>query len=221
MSEWETLAERDLYTGASPNYGLQTVKVEYTLSPDNTHILFFSKKKGEEFERFGFSVENGEIQKLLEFLHGEVKGEFEVRSQPLWSFTDHGRKIKRMAVETYVSNILDDSRYQRDEQFVIELFKEIHEELGFEEIINLQKEFPDCTCIKDGEEVKIEFEFRSVNFKYHGHNPEKCDYVICWYDDWKKSPDNLPIISIYKVLMEKAEFTISLDSMELEELMKL
>ncbi|NMC60955.1 MAG: hypothetical protein GYA51_16480 [Candidatus Methanofastidiosa archaeon] len=34
------------------------------------------------------------------------------------------------------------------------------------------------------EEVRIEFEYLSSNFKLHKHNPRYCDMIICWEHDW-------------------------------------
>jgi hypothetical protein len=46
-----------------------------------------------------------------------------------------------------------------DEQFVVYLFSMFHRELGFDHIIQMQSnKFPDCTAVKDGHLVTIEFE---------------------------------------------------------------
>jgi hypothetical protein len=48
-------------------------------------------------------------------------------------------------------------------------------------IIKSRTGFPDY-ILEDssGNEVKAEIEFTSDNFILHGHNPAKCDLVICW-----------------------------------------
>jgi len=87
-----------------------------------------------------------------------------------------------------------------NEQGVVYLFGTISRELGF--IIEaIRTDFPDCegkreiTGKKDRwERVKIEFEYKSSNFKAHGHDPELCDIIVCWEDDWKDCP--LEVISL-------------------------
>jgi hypothetical protein len=41
---------------------------------------------------------------------------------------------------------------------------------------------------ENGSDVKIEFEFKSSNFIRHGHNPDECDVIVCWQNDWKNCP---------------------------------
>jgi len=36
--------------------------------------------------------------------------------------------------------------------------------------------------------VRIEFEYKSSNFKEHGHDPSKCDIIVCWEHDWPDCP---------------------------------
>jgi hypothetical protein len=53
--------------------------------------------------------------------------------------------------------------------------------------------FPDCAGkrrVKGGRyvQVDIEFEFRSNHFREHGHDPHKCDLVVCWLNDWVDCP---------------------------------
>ncbi len=53
--------------------------------------------------------------------------------------------------------------------------------------------FPDCLAKRRvapdrWEGVRIEFEFRSRNFRDHGHDPAKCDMIVCWDHDWPDCP---------------------------------
>jgi hypothetical protein len=53
--------------------------------------------------------------------------------------------------------------------------------------------FPDCRAVrrlKDGtwRPVAVEFELRSSNFKAHGHDPARCDLIVCWDHDWQECP---------------------------------
>ncbi|MBI2861188.1 MAG: hypothetical protein HYX89_00045 [Chloroflexi bacterium] len=79
-----------------------------------------------------------------------------------------------------------------NEQGVVLLFGMIARELGFL-VDAVGTGFPDCRAKRRDRrgyyiEVDIEFEFRSSNFREHGHDPEKCDLVVCWEDDWSECP---------------------------------
>ncbi len=81
-----------------------------------------------------------------------------------------------------------------NEQGVVYLFGMVSRELGFL-IESLRTAFPDCEgkyCVDDKkllwEHVLIEFEFRSSNFKVHGHDPNGCDFIVCWIHDWDDCP---------------------------------
>jgi hypothetical protein len=93
-----------------------------------------------------------------------------------------------------------------NEQGVIYLFGMLSKQLGF--IIEaVRTDFPDCEgkrqiSGKQGrwEQVSIEFEYKSSNFKEHGHNPDECDVIVCWENDWRDCP--VEVISL-KELMSK------------------
>jgi hypothetical protein len=36
--------------------------------------------------------------------------------------------------------------------------------------------------------VRVEFEFRSRTFRAHGHDPDQCDVIVCWQDNWPDCP---------------------------------
>jgi hypothetical protein len=75
---------------------------------------------------------------------------------------------------------------------VILLFGMIYRELGY--VVEMVKPgFPDCEAkreVRPGiwRRVRIEFEFRSRKFCKHGHNPEHCDVIVCWENDWPDCP---------------------------------
>ena len=62
--------------------------------------------------------------------------------------------------------------------------------------------FPDCAARrlvaegKDGgagadarwEPMRVEFEYHSRSFLYHGHDAAPCDVVVCWQHDWPDRP---------------------------------
>lgn len=77
------------------------------------------------------------------------------------------------------------------ESAVIFLFGLVAEELGF--ILDaVGMPFPDAVGrrrMADGwRHVRIEFEYRSRNFREHGHDPKGCDLIVCWEDNWPESP---------------------------------
>jgi hypothetical protein len=81
-----------------------------------------------------------------------------------------------------------------NEQGVVVLFGMVCRELGFI-IESMHQSFPDCEakmCIdrKLGrwKKLMIEFEYRSRNFIDHGHDPAKCDLIVCWENNWDDCP---------------------------------
>lgn len=53
----------------------------------------------------------------------------------------------------------------------------------------------------------FEFEYRSSNFKTHGHDPSMVDYLVCWEHDWNGCPDDLQVIELKQVIRDfPAEF---------------
>ncbi len=66
---------------------------------------------------------------------------------------------------------------------VISLFSKMHRELGFSFLKLMRDKYPDCIAEKQGKDVRIEFERRSSDFENQDHNPEDCDYIVCWTDD--------------------------------------
>lgn len=84
-----------------------------------------------------------------------------------------------------------------DEMGLMYLFARHHKAIGFPYIIKIRSKFPDVIAIDDsGERVNVELEYKSSNFKMHGHNPSDCEYCVCWEHDWKDAPPKLRIISL-------------------------
>ena len=80
-----------------------------------------------------------------------------------------------------------------NEQGVIFLFAKYHKELGIEYIEGIQQGFPDAFGRRkigktEYEPVDIEFEFKSIDFKNHQHDPNQCDIIVCWEHNWKECP---------------------------------
>lgn len=79
-----------------------------------------------------------------------------------------------------------------NEQSVVYLFGVVSYELGF--IVEaVQGAFPDCDAKRhigndQWQRVRIEFEYRSRNFKEHAHDPAGADLIVCWIHDWPECP---------------------------------
>jgi hypothetical protein len=86
----------------------------------------------------------------------------------------------------------------RNENGVVFVFARVAEQLGFT-VEKVQAGFPDCTAIWGGRKARIEFEFRSRNFERHGHDPNKCDLVVCWRHDWPGMPVGLAPLELRKI----------------------
>jgi len=75
-----------------------------------------------------------------------------------------------------------------NEQGVVLLFGKISNDLGIC-IERVRTGFPDCEAVRftgrGWERVRIEFEYKSSDFKAHRHNPQGCDMIVCWEHDWK------------------------------------
>jgi predicted DNA-binding protein (MmcQ/YjbR family) len=78
-----------------------------------------------------------------------------------------------------------------NENGVVFLFGKVVEDLNMY-IEEIKPGFPDCVgrrfTGRGWERVSIEFEFKSSNFKQHGHDPRGCDLVVCWEHDWSNCP---------------------------------
>ena len=86
-----------------------------------------------------------------------------------------------------------------EENGVIFLFGKLHERMGFR-IRAIRKGFPDAigeVWIKGKlYPRRIEFEYKSSNFKQHGHNPDECDIIVCWEHDWADCPGNIFVLEL-------------------------
>jgi len=84
---------------------------------------------------------------------------------------------------------------------VVFLFASIYKKLQLQ-IGQIGAAYPDCTAYKQvgdrQKEIKIEFEYRSSNFARHGHDPKRCDCVVCWHHDWYDKPRHIEIIELKK-----------------------
>jgi hypothetical protein len=83
-----------------------------------------------------------------------------------------------------------------NEQGVVFLFADLARRRWGMRIEILQAGFPDCVAFQRGKRTRIEFEFRSSNFRVHRHDPKGCDLIVCWIDDWSSAPPGLRVLEL-------------------------
>ncbi len=87
----------------------------------------------------------------------------------------------------------------RTELGVVFLFAHVARRLGFR-VEDIRPQYPDCIAYRrtgSGEKrVRIEFELRSSAFRSHGHDPRRCDAIVCWTHDWPETPARLQIYEL-------------------------
>ena len=91
-----------------------------------------------------------------------------------------------------------------NEMGVMILFGMLAGELGFQ-IEAVQGKYPDIEAkrqIQPGrwQRVRIEAEYESRNFALHGHDPEKCDIIVCWRHNWVKCPKEIEVIELSRIV---------------------
>jgi hypothetical protein len=82
-----------------------------------------------------------------------------------------------------------------NEMGVIHLFGLLQQDLEIA-VEHIGATFPDCRALKlerthsmpRWRRIAVEFEYRSSNFRAHGHDPDKCDLIVCWEHDWAECP---------------------------------
>jgi hypothetical protein len=92
-----------------------------------------------------------------------------------------------------------------NEQGVVFLFGKVSKDLNIE-VEEIKTGFPDAICrVRTGRGYarrRMEFEFRSSDFKKHGHPIEDCDVIVCWEHDWTECPEKIEVITLQDVIKE-------------------
>jgi len=93
-----------------------------------------------------------------------------------------------------------------NENGVVFLFGKVAADLNMY-VETIRPGYPDCVAkryIGKGkwEEIRIEFEFKSSHFASHKHNPEYCDAIVCWIDDWKDHPKHIEILELQSIIKQ-------------------
>lgn len=151
-------------------------------------------------------LENDPSSPFLEEL--EVKSRHETPAPPSPPEVDRGKKPKwsKGGGTEYGAPI--EFRGLRhaplNEQGVVYIFGMVAYELGFL-VEAVHTAFPDCEAKRRvgkerWEQVSIEFEYVSSNFRDHGHDPTECDLIVCWEHDWPECP--LEVLELRKVIDE-------------------
>ncbi|HNR14609.1 MAG TPA: hypothetical protein PKM59_14980 [Thermodesulfobacteriota bacterium] len=82
---------------------------------------------------------------------------------------------------------------------VVFLFAKLQERYGVR-VEKIQAGFPDCIARrirgKDTGPIRIEFEYKSANFRVHGHDPNGCDWIVCWEHNWPDVPRHLRVVEL-------------------------
>lgn len=91
-----------------------------------------------------------------------------------------------------------------NEQGVVFLFGMLARELGYY-VEAVQTGFPDCEAKRQigpdkWQRVRIEFEFESRNFREHGHDPTRCDVIVCWRHNWTECPGELEVVELASLI---------------------
>lgn len=88
-----------------------------------------------------------------------------------------------------------------NEMGVVFLFSHIAARFGVR-VEEIRSQYPDCIAyMKIGgaeKRIQIEFEYRSSNFRTHGHQPKQCDWIVCWEHDWPDAPERIRVVELCK-----------------------
>ncbi len=87
---------------------------------------------------------------------------------------------------------------QPSEGMVIFLLGTVFKHLNFEDIMIKDEKKGELDAIArfEDREIIIEFEANSKHFKLHGHDPSKCNLIVCWIDKWLEPPANIDILEL-------------------------
>jgi len=70
---------------------------------------------------------------------------------------------------------------------------------GIKEIFLSQEVCPDYVVVMDdGRHAKVEAELFAVNFRYHGHDPAKADYIVACYSNTDEVA-GVPVLSVHRL----------------------
>lgn len=161
----------------------------FSLQPNRSRWGKFSEAKKTAFAEFGIPTGISIVQNLRPVNSNSItrpKASIEIplKTHPQRKKVQYGEPIDFRGLRHAPVN----------EQGVVYMFGMVSRELGFL-IESLRTAYPDCEgkrCVDEKrqlwEHVLIEFEYRSSNFREHGHNSNECDLIVCWIHDWHDCP---------------------------------
>ncbi|HET9839687.1 MAG TPA: hypothetical protein VFR84_15785 [Candidatus Angelobacter sp.] len=93
-----------------------------------------------------------------------------------------------------------------NEAGVLFAFGALAPRLGFV-VKRWQAVFPDCLAVREmaegkWQDVNVELEMYSRNFRAHKHDAKKCDVIVCWEHNWPECPEWIEVIELRKVVEE-------------------
>jgi hypothetical protein len=96
-----------------------------------------------------------------------------------------------------------------NEAGVMFAFGVLAQRLGFV-VKRWQVEFPDCQAVREmakgqWQDQNVEVEYESRNFLRHGHDPKKCDVIVCWIHNWPECPEWIEVVELRKEIASIAE----------------
>lgn len=149
----------------------------------SAQILYEDRRPEGRFVRLGknrVALREWGIEKIAEEIEAHEKAE--AKTTP----------VRRASIVGDPINVDGLTYGPLNEQGVVYLFALLSKKLGFI-VEEIKSSFPDAKGRRKNargqwEEVWIEFEYKSSNFKAHGHDPSECDLIVCWENDWEKCP---------------------------------
>jgi len=144
----------------------------------------------------------------LDLVEKHLKGEDKPKVSPVPT-AETSRRKTRLSEKTEGRTYGPPLNYENlvyapaNEQGVVVLFAMMSKHLQYSIEGVWQDSFPDCeaTRLERGgsrRRVKIEFEYRSKDFENHCHDPNGCDVLVCWKDNWKDRPATIEVIELSK-----------------------
>jgi hypothetical protein len=92
---------------------------------------------------------------------------------------------------------------------VVYLFGVLQDVIDYK-VESIEAGFPDCIARRSigkgrWEEIRIEFEFESISFVHHKHDPNGVDAIVCWIHNWKQCPEHIEVIELSSLIGEIEE----------------
>jgi len=196
--------------GKEPGYNQYTSRGEYSIRPfvdrfgNWQNALAYYRKWKIDHSRAGENLPLAPVgQGLSADPTGSEENVFHVRSREgLGNRQSEGASPRLYGEEINFRSL---RHAPTNELEVIFLFALVSKELGFN-VEAIHAGYPDCEAkfkvpkknlLK---KVLLEFEFKASNFREHAHDPARCDYIVCWENDWPECP--LSVIELKKEVMK-------------------